>query len=208
MPSRSTLPLAAVASAALALPAATAAGAPGAPAAPGAGPLAPDLPGPHATVAAQMRAAARPPLVDRVVRLARLRARLDGHRLRPGYHHAVATWAPRRLRGERHALRRDIRRLRAEHRRGRAATAGGGPAGGGSVASAGLQAIAACESGGNPSAVDATGTYRGKYQFDVQTWRAVGGTGDPAAAPEAEQDRRAAALLARAGANPWPVCGG
>ena len=38
--------------------------------------------------------------------------------------------------------------------------------------------------------------------------RSVGGTGDPAAAPEAEQDRRAAALLARAGSNPWPDCGG
>jgi hypothetical protein len=70
-----------------------------------------------------------------------------------------------------------------------------------------LQAIAACESGGDPSAVDASGTYRGKYQFDLQTWASVGGSGDPAAASEAEQDKRAAALYARAGATPWPVCG-
>ena len=70
-----------------------------------------------------------------------------------------------------------------------------------------LQAIAACESGGNPRAVDASGTYRGKYQFDRGTWAAVGGSGDPAAASEAEQDKRAAALYARAGASPWPVCG-
>ena len=70
-----------------------------------------------------------------------------------------------------------------------------------------LQAIAACESGGNPAAVDPSGTYRGKYQFDLQTWAAVGGSGDPAAAPEAEQDRRAAVLYSRAGASPWPVCG-
>ena len=70
-----------------------------------------------------------------------------------------------------------------------------------------LQAIAACESGGNPRAVDASGTYRGKYQFDMGTWASVGGSGDPAAAPEAEQDKRAAALYARAGASPWPVCG-
>ena len=70
-----------------------------------------------------------------------------------------------------------------------------------------LQAIAACESGGDPTAVDASGTYRGKYQFDRQTWASVGGAGDPAAAPEAEQDRRAALLYARAGASPWPVCG-
>lgn len=70
-----------------------------------------------------------------------------------------------------------------------------------------LDAIAACESGGNPAAVDPTGTYRGKYQFDAQTWGSVGGSGDPAAAPEAEQDRRAAALYAQRGAAPWPVCG-
>ena len=41
------------------------------------------------------------------------------------------------------------------------------PAGGGSVASPALEAIAACESGGDPTAVDASGTYRGKYQFDL-----------------------------------------
>ena len=70
-----------------------------------------------------------------------------------------------------------------------------------------LQAIAACESGGNPRAVDASGTYRGKYQFDHGTWAAVGGSGDPAAASEAEQDKRAAALYARAGSSPWPACG-
>lgn len=70
-----------------------------------------------------------------------------------------------------------------------------------------LSAIAACESGGDPTAVSENGTYRGKYQFDYGTWAAVGGSGDPAAAPEAEQDRRAAALYARRGAQPWPVCG-
>ena len=70
-----------------------------------------------------------------------------------------------------------------------------------------LQAIAACESGGNPRAVSADGTYRGKYQFSYATWAAVGGSGDPAAASEAEQDVRAALLYARAGAGQWPVCG-
>ncbi len=70
-----------------------------------------------------------------------------------------------------------------------------------------LQAIAACESGGNPRAVSADGTYRGKYQFSYATWAAVGGTGDPAAASVAEQDMRAALLYARAGAGQWPVCG-
>ena len=70
-----------------------------------------------------------------------------------------------------------------------------------------LARIAQCESGGNPTAVSADGRYRGKYQFSRETWRAMGGTGDPAQAPEAEQDQRAAALLAQAGTSPWPVCG-
>lgn len=83
----------------------------------------------------------------------------------------------------------------------------GGPAPSGDAAAT-LQRIAQCESGGNPSAVSADGTYRGKYQFDRATWRAMGGTGDPADAPEPEQDRIAAALLAERGTAPWPVCGG
>ena len=73
-------------------------------------------------------------------------------------------------------------------------------------ASAPLQAIAQCESGGNPQAIGGGGQYRGKYQFTRQTWQAVGGTGDPAAAPEAEQDRRAAILYTQSGASNWPVC--
>jgi hypothetical protein len=77
-----------------------------------------------------------------------------------------------------------------------------------STTSATLARIAACESGGNPTAVSGDGQFRGKYQFTVSTWRAMGGKGDPAKASEAEQDRRAARLLARAGTSPWPVCGG
>ena len=75
------------------------------------------------------------------------------------------------------------------------------------VSSATLDAIGACESGGNPAAVSSGGTYRGKYQFDYGTWASVGGSGDPAAAPEAEQDMRAAMLYARSGSSPWPICG-
>ncbi|HEX8753096.1 MAG TPA: transglycosylase family protein, partial [Solirubrobacterales bacterium] len=70
-----------------------------------------------------------------------------------------------------------------------------------------LTAIASCESGGDPTAVSADGTYRGKYQFDFGTWESVGGHGDPAAAPEWEQDYRAALLYSRSGSSPWPVCG-
>jgi len=68
-------------------------------------------------------------------------------------------------------------------------------------------AIAQCESGGDPTAVDASGVYRGKWQFDQQTWESVGGSGDPAAAPESVQDRLAGELYAERGAAPWPVCG-
>ncbi|MEV4422900.1 transglycosylase family protein [Patulibacter sp. NPDC049589] len=77
----------------------------------------------------------------------------------------------------------------------------------GTAPNAALAKIAQCESGGDPTAISSTGQYRGKYQFDRQTWRANGGTGDPAAAPEATQDRIAAKLFADRGAQPWPVCG-
>jgi hypothetical protein len=70
-----------------------------------------------------------------------------------------------------------------------------------------LESIAACESGGDPTAVSSDGSYRGKYQFDFGTWESVGGHGDPAAAPEDEQDYRAALLYSRSGSSPWPVCG-
>jgi resuscitation-promoting factor RpfB len=69
-----------------------------------------------------------------------------------------------------------------------------------------LRQIAECESGGNPRAVSPGGQYRGKYQFSVDTWRALGGKGDPAAASEAEQDRLALKLYRRSGTGPWPNC--
>lgn len=64
-----------------------------------------------------------------------------------------------------------------------------------------------CESTNNYSAVNPSGKYRGAYQFDLETWQTVGGTGDPAAAPPAEQDARARELYARRGHEPWPECG-
>jgi Transglycosylase-like domain len=69
-----------------------------------------------------------------------------------------------------------------------------------------LESIAHCESHGDPRAISAGGTYRGKYQFSFSTWASVGGEGDPAAASETEQDRRAA-MLYRSGPGHWPVCG-
>jgi hypothetical protein len=130
-----------------------------------------------------------------VLRLARRRARLAHTRVRPGYVRRVQTWSLARLRRERRSLRAAIRELRRT---------GGAPA---VAVPAVLQSIAACESGGDPHAVGGGGSFRGKYQFDYGTWARVGGSGDPAAAPEAEQDRRAAMLYARAGSSPWPVCG-
>jgi hypothetical protein len=70
-----------------------------------------------------------------------------------------------------------------------------------------LYRIAMCESQGNPTAVSANGRYFGKYQFSRATWRSVGGSGNPARASEAEQDRRALILYRREGTAPWPVCG-
>ena len=69
-----------------------------------------------------------------------------------------------------------------------------------------LARIAQCESGGDPTAVSPDGQYRGKYQFARETWESLGGTGDPAEAPEAEQDRLAALLMERQGPSAWPVC--
>jgi peptidoglycan hydrolase-like protein with peptidoglycan-binding domain len=74
-------------------------------------------------------------------------------------------------------------------------------------AAAVLARIAQCESGGDPTAISANGRYRGKYQFSRATWRSLGGTGDPAKATEATQDRIALLLYKQRGASPWPVCG-
>lgn len=67
-------------------------------------------------------------------------------------------------------------------------------------------ALAQCESGGNPRAVNPAGYY-GLYQFDLGTWASVGGSGNPIDASPAEQLYRAQRLYAGRGASPWPVCG-
>ena len=71
-----------------------------------------------------------------------------------------------------------------------------------------LDAIAECESHGDPAAVSSAGLYRGKYQFHRGTWASVGSEGDPIRFSEPEQDRRAALLIKRSGgSSPWPNCG-
>ncbi|MFE3635224.1 resuscitation-promoting factor [Streptomyces cellostaticus] len=69
------------------------------------------------------------------------------------------------------------------------------------------RALAACESGGRPHAVDPSGTYGGLYQFDTRTWRSLGGSGRPQDASAAEQTSRAKKLYVRRGTSPWPHCG-
>ena len=145
-------------------------------------------------------------LVDRHVRLAGRAARLRGSRLSDARRALLRDALERissadRLRHLIRALRREIRGLRrrlAARRRTRAPEI---------AIPASLAAIARCESGGDPRAVSAGGAYRGKYQFSLSTWRSVGGSGDPALATEAEQDRRAAMLYRRDGARHWPACG-
>jgi len=67
-------------------------------------------------------------------------------------------------------------------------------------------ALAGCESGGNPRAVNPAGYY-GLYQFNVATWRGVGGSGMPHHASAGEQTYRAKLLYQSRGRSPWPTCG-
>lgn len=107
----------------------------------------------------------------------------------------------RQIRVEQRERERRAAEAAARKRRERFADLPGG------VEMATLESIAACESGGDPTAVSSDGTYRGLYQFDLGTWESVGGHGDPAAASAAEQSYRAALLYSRSGSSPWPVCG-
>ena len=66
-------------------------------------------------------------------------------------------------------------------------------------------ALAKCESGGNPRAVNPAGYY-GLYQFSLSTWASVGGSGNPIDASPGEQTYRAQLLYKKAGAGQW-TCG-
>jgi hypothetical protein len=74
------------------------------------------------------------------------------------------------------------------------------------AAEGGWAALRRCESGGNYQTNTGNGFY-GAYQFDLQTWQSMGGTGLPSDAPPEEQDARAHALYAQRGSQPWPICG-
>lgn len=122
--------------------------------------------------------------------LAKRKAYLHHRHVRRDRVAMISTWTDQRLVRDIHRLRRHVLGLAAN------------PA-----VRAKLNRIARCESHGNPRAVNATGTYRGKYQMSMRTWQVAGGHGDPAAAPAWEQDRRAAVILHRFGVGQWPVCG-
>jgi Transglycosylase-like domain len=111
----------------------------------------------------------------------------------------LVRWSNRGLGRAIRTLRKRIRHVRHDLRAQRAGLTPG--------VRAVLERIAACESGGNPRSIGGGGAFRGKYQFTYSTWASTGGKGDPAAAPEAEQDLRAALLLRSSGSSPWPVCG-
>lgn len=81
---------------------------------------------------------------------------------------------------------------------------------GGAAARLNWAGLAKCESGGNPKAVNGPGGYYGLYQFSIQTWTSVGGTGRPSDATPAEQTYRAQLLYNKVGGRwqgQWPQCG-
>jgi hypothetical protein len=59
-----------------------------------------------------------------------------------------------------------------------------------------------CESSNNYR-IDTGNAHYGAYQFDLSTWRSVGGSGNPAHASKAEQDARALILYRERGWQPW-----
>lgn len=67
-------------------------------------------------------------------------------------------------------------------------------------------ALAMCESRNTPDINTGNGFY-GAYQFNLQTWHGVGGTGYPHQNSLAEQTKRAKILYNMRGAQPWPSCG-
>ena len=162
----------------------------------------------HLTVEQHMQsertALAQERLTRKAWRLARRLARERQEGFSPvKYRRRVSDDPPAQIARRIRSLRVDIKREeRRDARRAKARARAAEPA----SASPTLEAIAACESGGNPGTNTGNGFY-GKYQFTLSTWQSVGGSGNPASASEAEQNKRAALLYARAGASPWPVCG-
>lgn len=68
--------------------------------------------------------------------------------------------------------------------------------------------LAMCETGGtmNQRATSPSGRYLGFFQFSLETWAGVGGTGDPRDFDYATQLGFAKKLQARSGWGQWPHC--
>lgn len=68
--------------------------------------------------------------------------------------------------------------------------------------------VSACESGRNPDALGAGGTYRGAFQFSEGTWKNAPQTpgGDPIAFSYRTQAFVAVRLMTRDGKGHWPNC--
>ena len=90
---------------------------------------------------------------------------------------------------------------------GSGGSASGGSAGttGGEVGDDVWAQLAQCESGGNPKTNTGNGFY-GMYQFTLETWQSLGGTGYPHEADAATQTEMAKRLQQRAGWGQWPGC--
>ena len=68
-----------------------------------------------------------------------------------------------------------------------------------------LSELRDCESGGDYGISTGNGYY-GAYQFDLRTWRGVGGDGYPHQNPPHVQDEMATRLYEQRGWSPWPSC--
>ncbi|OLF06855.1 transglycosylase [Actinophytocola xinjiangensis] len=82
----------------------------------------------------------------------------------------------------------------------------GGPAASADPSSQDWETLRQCESSGRYDVV-ASGGYYGAYQFDLATWRSVGGAGYPHEATPEEQDYRALYLYRMRGWQPWTCAG-
>ncbi|MCB1006238.1 MAG: transglycosylase family protein [Acidimicrobiales bacterium] len=68
-----------------------------------------------------------------------------------------------------------------------------------------FNSLAGCESSGNWSEDSGNGFYGG-LQFTLESWQAVGGSGNPASTSQNEQIMRGSLLQARQGWVAWPAC--
>ena len=69
-----------------------------------------------------------------------------------------------------------------------------------------FDALAQCESGGNPQAVGGGGRYYGAFQFSLATWRSLGYSGNPADHSYETQKAAAQKLVRRSGWSQFPSC--